>query len=209
MCATGCCSNVLPQAACRGAKRASETARFGARRHRRPAPEAQRTARSAGAASGGSIGGSARHTARRLDHFALCLQSPDAVLRARSVRLTSLDKTLELAAERACNAQSRAPGTRPGQVWRLPSSSRHTGRTWSSGSSRGDFPTWRGASTRLRCTCGCSDMHSQDLIPTSRSSSATQESNLRTERLLQPAEIATGDELTLCFADGSRKAVAK
>ena len=45
-----------------GARSAPRDRRFGARRHRRPAPEAQRTARSAGAASGGCIGGSARHT---------------------------------------------------------------------------------------------------------------------------------------------------
>ena len=146
--------------------------------------------------------------ARRLDHFALCLQSPDAVLRARSVRLTSLDKTLELAAERACNAQSRRlDQTRTGlaaafeqSAYRKDMELRLLERRLPDMERRLDE-----AALHLRALGHAL----AGLDPDKPLKLGYARVELADGTVTAAAEIATGDELTLCFADGSRKAVAK
>lgn len=145
---------------------------------------------------------------RRLAHSALCLQSPDAVLRAKTARLSALDKTLDREAERACGAR----GTRLAQAElglaagfrqsmqtkevelkllerRLPDMERRLDE----------------ASLRLRALGHA--LAGLDPDKPLKLGYARIERDDGT--VSSAAEIEVGDELTLCFADGTRRAVAK
>lgn len=145
---------------------------------------------------------------RRLERSALCLQSPDAVLRAKTARLSALDKTLERVAERACGARgTRLAQAELGLAAGFRQSMQQKGMELKLLERRLPDMERRLDEASLRLRALGHALAGLDPDKPLRLGYARIERKDGT--VSSAAEIAPGDELTLCFADGARRAVAK
>ncbi len=154
-----------------------------------------------------TVDGFMNERTRRLDYSAQCLQSPDAVLRAKTVRLASLDKMLDRASERACGTKTlRVTQAANGLSAAFDRTAYR--KEMELKLLKGRLPDMERrldeASLRLRALGHA--LAGMDPDKPLKLGYARVE--LNGETVSAASEIAPGDELTLWFADGRRKAEA-
>lgn len=154
-----------------------------------------------------TVDGFMNERTRRLDYSAQCLQSPDAVLRVKTVRLASVDKMLDRAAERACGTKSLLV-TQAANGLSTAFDQAAYRKEMELKLLKGRLPDMERrldeASLRLRALGHA--LAGMDPDKPLKLGYARVE--LNGETVSAASEIAPGDELTLWFADGRRKAEA-